>query len=352
VWQGGFYVAGPGTGSWTLRLEMEGHEHTNRVSINGQTVGYLPSQTWSDMWMSAALPVPAGLLQPGYNELTVEVGPSLPDCQSPGNVWDELLFRRVRLERAGVDPSPLASNLAGSTPVTITVVCDNNAAQLGLQTAWGFACMIQDGERTLLFDTGNDGRLLLANMAQLGFEPGEVDTVVLSHAHADHTGGIAALLQANPGMTVYVLQAFPTDSKARTRAYGAELIEVTEPVEIVPGIWSTGQMGNSPVEQGLILETDSGAVLITGCAHPGIVEMVRLASQVSQREIDLVLGGFHLGGASQAALQTLVTDFRILGVAHVAPCHCTGTPATAALAKAYGEHYTPCGAGLVIQRER
>ena len=89
----------PGSSAWTLRLEMEGHEQTNRVRVNRQTIGYLPSQTWADMWMSAALSVPAGLLRPGHNELTIEVGRAIPDCQVPENAWDELLFRRVRLER-------------------------------------------------------------------------------------------------------------------------------------------------------------------------------------------------------------------------------------------------------------
>jgi len=78
---------------------MEGHEHTNRIRVNGYIIGYLPSQTWADMWMSTALPVPADLLRVGYNELTVEIGRAIPGCQEPGNAWDELMFRRVRLER-------------------------------------------------------------------------------------------------------------------------------------------------------------------------------------------------------------------------------------------------------------
>lgn len=89
----------PGADPWTLRLEIESHEHTNRVRINGRIVGYLPGQTWADMWASAALPIPAAALRPGYNELTIEVGRTIPASQAPGNAWDELLFRRVRLER-------------------------------------------------------------------------------------------------------------------------------------------------------------------------------------------------------------------------------------------------------------
>jgi len=114
----------PGFQPWILRLEMEGHEHTNRVKVNGQTIGYLPSQTWADMWMSAALSVPVEFLRRGYNELTIEVGRAIPDCQVPGNAWDELLFRRIRLERAeptwspGVSPTVVVP--PESRPVTIT----------------------------------------------------------------------------------------------------------------------------------------------------------------------------------------------------------------------------------------
>ena len=335
---------------------MEGHEHTNRVRVNGQTVGYLPSQTWADMWMSAALPVPAGLLRPGYNELAVEVGRAIPDCQVVGNAWDELLFRRARLERGtGAQLRPLApaSTLStGGRAVTITVVFDNNTYRPGLQTAWGFSSVVQHGERTLLFDTGGDGRMLLANMAALGFAPSDLDTIVLSHDHADHTGGLDAVLKQNRDVTVYLPQAFPVSLKDRVRTLGARVVEVSGPVEIAPGLWSTGQLGASIVEQALVVQTSAGLTVITGCAHPGIAKMVRRAQEVGKGEIDLVLGGFHLGGASKGAIQGVVTGFRELGVAHVAPCHCTGEQAIAAFAAEYGASYTRCGAGLVMQRER
>jgi len=80
-------------------MEVESHERTNIVRVNGRFIGYLPSQTWADMWVNVALPIPDDALRAGYNELTVEAGAAIPDCQSPGNVWDELLFRRIRLER-------------------------------------------------------------------------------------------------------------------------------------------------------------------------------------------------------------------------------------------------------------
>jgi len=334
---------------------MEGHEHTNRVSINGQPIGFLPSQTWADMWMSAALAVPEGLLQPGYNELTIEVGSATPDCRSPDNSWDELLFRRLRLER-GIAPLPEpaaeSSLLAESRPVTITVVFDNRAVRPGLQTAWGFSSVVQQGESTVLFDTGSDGSMLLANMASLGFAPADLDAIVLSHEHADHTAGLDALLRQNADVTVYLPQAFTQEAKDLVRGRGAELVEVSGPLQIAPGLWSTGPLGRAIVEQALVVQAESGVALITGCAHPGIVEMVQRAKEVGSGEIDLVLGGFHLGGASSQALQEIVTSFRDLGVSQVAPCHCTGEQAMARFAAEYGEHYTPCGVGLSIRWAR
>jgi 7,8-dihydropterin-6-yl-methyl-4-(beta-D-ribofuranosyl)aminobenzene 5'-phosphate synthase len=343
----------PGSEPWTLRLEMEGHELTNRIRVNGQLVGYLPSQTWADMWMSVALSVPAELLRPGYNVLTVEVGRAIPDCQKRGDAWDELLFRRVRLEQAeaarspGATPAPVISSVG--KPVTITVVFDNNAYLPGLETAWGFACIVQRGDRSILFDTGADGRKLLANMAALGLNPRDLDAVVLSHAHADHTGGLDAALKVNPDMTVYLPQAFSATFKDRVRAQTAQVIEVTDPLQIQPGVWSTGQMGSGIVEQALVVQTGSGLTVITGCAHPGVVEMVRKAREVGKGQIGLVIGGFHLSGASAATLPRVVSGLVELGVERIAPCHCTGERAVALLATAFGEKYERCGVGLVLK---
>jgi 7,8-dihydropterin-6-yl-methyl-4-(beta-D-ribofuranosyl)aminobenzene 5'-phosphate synthase len=356
TWRGGFYVRRPGFEPWTLRLEMEGHELTNRVLLNGQSVGYLPSQTWADMWMSAALPIPDGLLRPGYNELTVEVGRAIPDLQAPGNAWDELLFRRIRLERTsaaqlpGAPPATVAS--AASRPVTITVVYDNNGYRPGLETAWGFACVVQHGEESILFDTGGDGRMLLANMTAVGLDPRGLDAVVLSHAHADHTGGLEAVLQANPRLTVYLPESFPAAFKVKVRSLAAETVEVAGPLEIRPGVWSTGQMGTDIAEQALLVQTDTGLIVITGCAHPGILEMVRRAREVGKGEISMVMGGFHLGDANAATIRSVIIGLAELGIERIAPCHCTGENAMASIASAFGQGYQRCGVGLVIQEAK
>jgi 7,8-dihydropterin-6-yl-methyl-4-(beta-D-ribofuranosyl)aminobenzene 5'-phosphate synthase len=93
-------------------------------------------------------------------------------------------------------------------------------------------------------------------------------------------------------------------------------------------------MGATPTEQALIVHTRHGVILITGCAHPGIVAIARAARDVDR--IRLILGGFHLGGKDDAEIQTIITQLRGLGVEGLAPCHCTGDQAMRRFEEAWG----------------
>jgi len=124
--------------------------------------------------------------------------------------------------------------------LTITVLYDNVAHDARLQTDWGFACLVEGLEQPLLFDTGGKGDILLQNMRALGLDPQAVRTVVLSHAHGDHTGGLAAFLAENPDVTVFLLQSFPANIKDVVRRAGATLVEVSGPVDITARAHTTG----------------------------------------------------------------------------------------------------------------
>ena len=251
-------------------------------------------------------------------------------------------------------PSPTLTEEVDS--VRFTIVYDNNEYDSRLKTAWGFACWVEIGEATVLFDTGGDSPTLLGNMATLGLDPQAIDVVVLSHIHGDHTGGLAGLLDTGARPTVYVPAAFPVSFKDGVRAR-TDLVEVTGPLEILPGVHTTGELGSNIVEQALVVETEAGLVVVTGCAHPGVVEMVRRSTSLTAGraqeavggEVALVMGGFHLGGASAAEIATIVEDFQQLGVQGVAPCHCSGDVARALFEQAYGEDFISAGVGSRVQ---
>jgi 7,8-dihydropterin-6-yl-methyl-4-(beta-D-ribofuranosyl)aminobenzene 5'-phosphate synthase len=226
----------------------------------------------------------------------------------------------------------------------IAVVYDNKSLYRELSSAWGFSCLVGDD---LLFDTGGDGPRLLSNMERMGLDVGRIKSVVLSHAHGDHTGGLAGLLAVNKEITIYLPRSFPTRFKEQVKAH-ARVVEVHEPMEIAEGVYTTGEMRRGLVEQALVLVTNRGLVVITGCAHPGIVRIVKKAKEIVGGEVYLVMGGFHLSVVRREAVEGVIADFRRLGVQKVAPCHCTGKQAMKMFAAEYGDDFIEVGVGKVL----
>ncbi len=231
----------------------------------------------------------------------------------------------------------------------LVIVYDNNPFDDRLRTAWGFSCLIRLATKTILFDTGGDSPTLLHNMRQLEIDPGEVDIVVLSHIHGDHVGGLRGFLEQNHAVTVCLPQSFPDSFKDEVKSRGAKLEEVAEAGEVFPGVYTTGELGNGTKEQALIVTTSKGMVIITGCAHPGAVNIIRVARDiVPDDKVYLVVGGFHLAGASSAQIESIVQQFGQLSVENVAPCHCSGDETRRLFEELYEEAYMESGVGKRI----
>ncbi len=238
-------------------------------------------------------------------------------------------------------------------PVTVTILYDNYPFAPGLQTDWGFACLVQGFDKTILFDTGTEPELFLANLRALKVDPSTVDIVFISHDHGDHTGGLAEFLKLNNKVRVWLPGSLRADiAKAYDELVlkaGAEIVRKKEPAEVCPGVRSTGELTGVALEQALIIDTAEGAVVLTGCAHPAILDILRRAREVSGRDIALVLGGFHLLDTPRDALQGIVRAFKEeIGVKKVAATHCTGDEAIAMFKEAYGTSFIPVGVGKVL----
>ncbi len=231
--------------------------------------------------------------------------------------------------------------------VNITVVCDNNPYKEGLETGWGFSCLVGGPEKTILFDTGPGGSLLV-NMEKLAIEPQSIDTVVLSHIHPDHTGGLESFLEKNPEVAVYLPKSFPERFKDNVQAQGAKVIEVEQPMEICENVWSTGQHGKWIKEQSLVIKTDNGLVVISGCSHPGVVNIVNAAKDLLKDDILLVMGGFHLECVGKGKIEKVISVFKQLGVRYVGLCHGSGDKARSLFEEYFGRKYIKLGAGKVI----
>jgi len=198
----------------------------------------------------------------------------------------------------------------------------------GLKSGWGFSALIETEHASpILFDTGDDGSALLYNLRELGIDARRIGTIVISHAHGDHTGGLQSILEVNDDAEIYV------PSSSWRQLPGRKVTAVTGPVQICAGVSSTGELKG--IEQSLVLRTDKGIVVLTGCSHPGVGEIFRVASGFGK--ISGIIGGLHG-----------FHDFdRLRGLSLICPCHCTQYKSE--ILGLFPQQCVRCGAGLVLE---
>ncbi len=181
--------------------------------------------------------------------------------------------------------------------------------------------------RTILFDTGSNGSILLENMKKLDIDPSSIDEVFISHAHFDHTGGLSAFLNENNNVKIYA----PVSLRGIRNA--KEIIHVDKPFELHENIFSTGELEH--IEQSMAVKTDKGLVLVVGCSHPKMEHILQAASQFGK--VYAIIGGLH--GFNEYEL------FKDFGL--ICPTHCTQN--IAMIKSLYPEKYIEGGVGKIIE---
>ena len=272
---------------------------------------------------------------------------------------------------------------AGPAKPQITILYDAFGKDSAMQKDWGYAALVEYGEKRILFDSGNNPEVLAQNAKAKSIDLSKLDFVVMSHRHGDHMGGLAYLLKVNPKVTIYAPKegfgvygadlpssfyrkdpslapeqryygGAPPDVMRFGSAWpGANFQLVDKTVEIASGIHLISLISDKPGtlelhELSLAIKTPNGMVLVVGCSHPGIDKIVEAASRIDPR-VHLIVGGFHLLVASDADIQKIVAALHdTFNVQYVAPGHCTGEPAFTALKKAFGDRYLFAGLGTTF----
>jgi 7,8-dihydropterin-6-yl-methyl-4-(beta-D-ribofuranosyl)aminobenzene 5'-phosphate synthase len=265
----------------------------------------------------------------------------------------------------------------------ITVLYDAFGQTSTMQEDWGYAAFVEFDGKRILFDTGNNPNILAQNVKAKGIDLSKLDFVVMSHRHGDHIGGLSYLLTVNPRVTIYAPKesfgVFGADlpstfyrkdsSLPQEQRYyggtppdimrfgsawpGANFKLVDKDTDIAPNIRLITLVSNKPGtlelrELSLAIKTPDGLVIVVGCSHPGIDNIVQSATSINPH-IHLVAGGFHLVAAPDPDIDQIVAALHDrFGVEFVAPGHCTGEPAFAALRRAFGDHYVYAGLGTTI----
>ncbi|MBN2319780.1 MAG: MBL fold metallo-hydrolase [Acidobacteria bacterium] len=262
-----------------------------------------------------------------------------------------LLSSAALTAQSGSGEEPRASSDVIRSPIKLSVLYDNYPANPALKTDWGFSCLIEGPEKTILFDTGGDGDMLLSNAKLLGADLSQVELIVLSHHHWDHRGGIDEVLGLAPGVPVYVPESAHTDLKAGIEAAGGSAVPVRKPVRLCGGVYSIGEIQGPVNEQSLVLVTKKGLVVITGCSHPGIDRILETVKSQFGDPIHLVFGGFHLLRHNETDLKAVMDKLAGMDVRRWGPTHCTGDAAISKFHDRFGERVEKIGAGRIIEIE-
>lgn len=232
---------------------------------------------------------------------------------------------------------------------SLTVTFDNFTLVSGLKTAWGYSCFIETEHDTVLFDTGSNGSILLDNMKKINLSPQSVKKVVISHTHWDHLGGLSEFLKVNKNVTVYLPNSATDSEEKQIVSAGAQIERILESREIAPGIYSMGELEGAMPEQSLAIRSSKGLVLLTGCAHPGIIAILKRAKTLFPDEHTyLLMGGFHLKDHHPTEVDEIVGFIKDVGVKNVAPSHCTGETAIGIFHEQFQENFVKAGLGLTI----
>jgi 7,8-dihydropterin-6-yl-methyl-4-(beta-D-ribofuranosyl)aminobenzene 5'-phosphate synthase len=279
--------------------------------------------------------------------------------------------------------------------VNVTVLMENNknSSKPKLEAKHGLSFLVTatigDNKVTVLMDTGPSPDALMNNVDTLGVDLQNVDVVVLSHGHYDHTGGLIAALKRIKNRVPVIGHPLLFDPKLKVmpslkligapfklsdvESAGGVPVLATNPVKIAEAITTTGEVPRTTTfekvkgfwtvqntnfkddvmidDQSLVLDVkNKGLVIVSGCAHSGIINTIKYAQKITQnKKVYAVLGGFHLMGSDDNTVQSTVDALKEISPEIVAPCHCTGKKATKKIDEAFKGRCRPLRTGDSIE---
>jgi len=279
--------------------------------------------------------------------------------------------------------------------ITITVTAEDSVEyESALLGQHGISFFIhaetESGSRNIVVDVGQNTDALLHNMEQLNIAPESTDMIVITHCHYDHTQGLSRFIAhtkrtdvpvvAHPGIfrDHFVTDPFlrhvgvmAGDARRKIEDAGGRLLLTRDPLMLMPGLYTSGEVERKTdfedpgialktLEDGRIRDDEvmddlsligcvekKGSVIITGCSHAGIVNIVKQAVKLTGREkIEGIVGGFHLIEASEQRIQKTVDAFAAFDIGWISAGHCTGFRAQSALYTRFGESFIPLHTGM------
>lgn len=240
--------------------------------------------------------------------------------------------------------------------IKTTIIYDNNLAVRGLQNGFGFSCLLEYDNKKIIFDTGGNRLAFFNNLQKLNILLDTITHIIFSHQHWDHTAGFEEVIsRLNNDCKIYVPFKFDYNLLSKiSKEKKLNLIKDITPID--DNLFLITLKGSSCVikecfsvyEQSLVINRDSGSIVLTGCGHPGIKNILRTVQRKLVSNTDWVIGGFHLHRSFTRTIEDVVNEFNLLGVKNVAPCHCTGQKAVSIFKNKLINKIHEIGTGSII----
>lgn len=234
----------------------------------------------------------------------------------------------------------------------IKVIADGSTKWDRFIRRWGVSFLI---DKDILFDTFGDPEVFLSNIDRYDINLSNIKHIVISHDHWDHISGLWYLLNRYKNVSVYICPNFKPEIKERIKSFNVNVVEVNGLRSIKDGIYSTGQMnceleGKNIFEQSLVLKSNCGLIVVTGCAHPGIVTIIDNIKKQFSENIYLIIGGLHLKDTTEKQIREVISRLKVYGVHKIVPMHCTGKLAIDLIKKTYEDNFihTKEGSEIVV----
>ncbi len=223
----------------------------------------------------------------------------------------------------------------------LTLIAEGSTKWQRFIRRWGVSYLLGED---VLFDTFGDAEVFLGNLTRMKIDASKIRHIVISHDHWDHLAGLWPFLEKHKNVTVYICPGFGSETKEKLASSGVTVVEGSGRQEIKEGIYTTGPIrgiykSEAIEEQAIVLKTAEGLSVITGCAHPGITNILDQVTKNFGQPVFVLIGGFHLKDAPQETIDKIIRALKAIGVKKVVPLHCAGAVAQAAFRRAFGPDY-------------
>ena len=297
-----------------------------------------------------------------------------------------VLVALLAVATASAQPSPSGHKVVSlEIKILSTMLADEGFGE------WGFAALVEVDGKRMLFDTGANDDTVQRNLKAMGLDLSDVETVILSHNHADHTTGLLTLRRQFAAKTPQALSTVYAGTgillpritpagqldnrliriKRDFEATGGRFVEVSKPIEILPGVWLTGPVprihpernwsnvgkvrtaagdveDTVPEDMTLVFQTDTGLVYLFGCGHAGVINTLAHArATIDPSPVKAVIGGLHLFAATDQHLAWTAAQLKSFGVQQLVGAHCTGIESVYRIRDLVGLTRDTCMVGAV-----